>query len=114
MRSQPVLFPGIYPWYVLLAYLDVVLTWAVLGVGGVELNPFAASVIEHGGLSGMTCFKCLTMVIVLASCEYIGRIKYRTGFRLATFAVAANTLPVLVGLTELSTVAYIVVMHGVL
>jgi len=74
MRSEPVLFPGMYPWYVLLAYLDVVLTWTILGMGGAELNPIAASVIEFGGLSGMACFKCLTMVVVLASCEYkIGR-----------------------------------------
>ena len=112
MRSEPVLFPGIYPWYVLVAYLDVVLTWAILGVGGAELNPFAASVIEHGGLGGMACFKSLTMVIVLASCEYIGRVRYRTGFRLATFAAAANTFPVVVGVSELGVLAGFFVLRG--
>ena len=113
MRSEPVLFPSIYPWYVLLAFLDIVFTWTILGLGGTELNPFAATLIEHGGLSSMTVFKCLTMVIVLASCEYIGRVKYRTGFCLAAFAVAANSVPVMIGATEIASVAgFVVLSHA--
>jgi len=111
MRSEPVLYPGMYPWYVVLAYMDVVLTWTILGLGGAELNPIAASVIEHGQLQGMVCFKCLTMVIVLASCEYIGRVKHSAGFRLAVFAVVANVVPVAVGATQIVSFASVALLY---
>jgi len=94
-----------YPWYVILAYLDVAMTWTILSLGGTELNPIAATIIEHGQLQGMVCFKCLTMVIVLASCEYIGRVKHSAGFRLAAFAVIANIVPVTVGASQIALFA---------
>lgn len=99
---EPVLFPKAYGSYVLLAALDVLLTWTILGMGGVELNAIAAWVIEHGGPKGMTLYKFLTVALVLITCELVGRRQQTAGKSLARAAVVISMLPVGVSLGQLA------------
>lgn len=101
MLYRPVLYPRIYPWYLLLASLDVMLTWVVLSMGGVELNTVAAWVIDRHDVTGMILLKFTTVFFVLFACEKIGRERDDIGRRLATFAVLINCVPVAMALSQL-------------
>lgn len=102
MFHQPVLYPRIYPWYLLLAALDVMLTWVVLSMGGIELNSIAAWVIDRHDVTGMVLLKFATVLFVLYACERIGRERDHLGRRLATFAVLINCVPVAMALSQLA------------
>ncbi|MCA9292694.1 MAG: hypothetical protein KDA20_02640 [Phycisphaerales bacterium] len=99
---EPVLFPRAYGSYVLLAALDVLLTWTILCMGGEELNGIAAWVIEHGGPKGITFYKFCTVGFVLVACELVGRRKQMAGKSLSRAAVAISVLPVGVALGQLA------------
>jgi hypothetical protein len=94
-----------YPWVLTLAALDVAFTWLILALGGSELNLFAAIVIHHTGLGGMLALKFGAMALVIAICEYIGKHRRVLGRRVASLAVALNTVPATVGLLCLSQFA---------
>lgn len=98
---QPVLFPQTYGWYITAAAADTILTAIILTLGGMELNSFAAGVIDHYGLLGMLLFKFTTVYTVLLICEYIGRHRIATAKRLGCWAVIVSCVPVIVGLHEL-------------
>lgn len=98
---QPVLFPAIYPWLLLAASLDVMLTWVCLAMGGMEFNPVAARCIDAGGMHGALALKFSCLVVVVLSCEAVGRRRLLTGRRLAECAVALNVLPVGAALVQL-------------
>ncbi|QOJ01501.1 MAG: hypothetical protein HRU70_13800 [Phycisphaeraceae bacterium] len=100
MLNRPVLFPDLYPWYVLAAALDVMLTYVVLMLGGWEVNALADWVIRSHGLPGMLWFKFLTVVVVVGVCEYVGRRRHTTGRRLAVAAVAISFVPVAAALGQ--------------
>lgn len=103
MAREPVLYPGIYPWYVGIATLDVLLTWLILSTfQGIELNPIAAGLIESGGMPAATFYKFGTVMFVLWSCEYIGRRRLLAGRRLAFYAVVANCIPVTASMAQLA------------
>ncbi len=103
MSREPVLYPRIYPWYVVVATLDVLLTWLILSTfNGVELNPIAAEVIHSGGMPAATFYKFATVMFVLWACEYIGRRKLLAGRRLAFYAVALNCIPVTASMAQLA------------
>ena len=102
MLAQGVLYPKIYPVYVIGAMLDIVCTWIVLLLGGMELNGLAAAVIRHGGLGGMIAFKVSTMVVVLVICEFVGRRAPRAGMGLATIAAGISFVPVIFGTTQIA------------
>lgn len=101
MLKQPILYPRIYPWYLLMACLDVVLTWLVLRMGGVELNTVAAWFITRHDVQGMVFLKFGTVFFVLIACERIGRVHDAAGRRLAFFAVLVNCIPVVMAVTQL-------------
>ncbi|MCA9282370.1 MAG: hypothetical protein H6812_03940 [Phycisphaeraceae bacterium] len=101
MLHRPILYPRIYPWYLLLASLDVMLTWVVLSMGGVELNTVAAWVIDRHDVTGMVMLKFATVLFVLCACERIGYEKDNVGRRLATFAVLINCVPVVMAVSQL-------------
>ena len=92
--DRPVLFPREYPWLVLFASLDVMLTWLILAIGGIEVNPVAQHFIRWGGLWGMLVLKFGVLALVLLICEFIGRRREVTGRSLARAAVGLNCLPV--------------------
>lgn len=88
-------YGAIYPWYILGASLDLVVTWFILFRGGIELNAIADWVIKRGGLPGLLLYKFATVVIVVVICEAIGSMKDRLGRGLAWFAVVVSFFPVI-------------------
>ena len=101
--SQPVLYPRAYGLYVTLASLDVLLTWAILALGGSELNKLAAWIFATHGVTGATFFKFGTVAFVLVVCEFLGRHQDgELGRRLARWAVIISCVPVTVAIIELS------------
>lgn len=91
------LYPSLYPWLIVLAVLDIVLTAIILGLGGTEANAVARAVIESSGLTGMILLKVVSIGFTVAVCQYVGRRRFRAGHVLAQIAVAANTAAVSVG-----------------
>lgn len=102
IAREPVLYPNLHRWFVLFASLDVLITAAVLKLGGHEINPIAATIIDTGAHTGMTFFKFATVAFVLIACECIGRSSAITGRRLAATAVLANVFAITVGGTQLA------------
>jgi len=102
-RLAPVLYPTVYPWYVLMAALDIMVTWVILVLGGHELNVLADWVIQRYDLPGVVSYKFALVVLVIVVCEIVGRRRYDAGLRLARWAVALTAFPVVVGLVHLLT-----------
>jgi hypothetical protein len=94
--EHPVLYPDRYAWYVLASVLDITVTVSVLvHYGAREVNSFAQASIELFGTWGLIALKFLTLAIVVAICEFVGRRHLRLGRVLATIAILASLLPVL-------------------
>lgn len=102
MLREPVHHLGMYGWYLLLASLDVLLTWVILRHGGYEANALAAWVIERSGMRGATFFKFATVAFVLVMCEVIARRDQQAAKLVAGSAIALNLLPVLVSVGMIS------------
>ncbi len=103
MMRSPVLYPRIYPWFVLVATLDVLLTWQIIaGMGGSELNPLAASLISSHGMQAAAFYKFATVAFVLIACEVVGRRRVPVGRRLACTAVAINCVPVTMAVAQIA------------
>jgi hypothetical protein len=94
MALPPMLHPNEYVWLVFVSTLDVMLTWAILQRGGIEVNPVAALIIGHWGLNGAIAFKFALILFVIVVCEHVGRSRPRTARILARLAVAISALPV--------------------
>lgn len=95
-RDGAVLYPDRYVWYVLVSAMDIVVTVSVLvHYGAREVNSIAQASIELFGTWGLIGLKFLTLVIVVAICEYIGRRRRRLGATIATIAVVASLSPVI-------------------
>lgn len=109
MAHEPVLYPRLYPWYVLLASLDVLLTWIILSprLGGIEINPIAAQVIQAGGMTGATFFKFATVMFVMWACEFVGRRQADSGRRILWVAVCANCAVVFISLGQLAAAGFL-------
>ncbi len=105
LLKRPVLYPHVYPWLVLVASLDVMLTWVCLSLGGAEFNPIADRFISAGGIAGALFLKFSCLVIVVLVCEAVGRRRAEVGRRLGSWAVALNSLPVTAALTQLGMYA---------
>ena len=99
------LFPGVYIWYVILASLDISLTWIILNLGGREENQLANWIFKHGGLVGAVVFKFAMVVLVIVICEFVGRHRNKTGRRVAEWAIALTAIPVVVAIVQLLVVA---------
>ncbi len=105
--AQPVRYPRLYPWFLLLASLDVAVTWMLLGLGGREANIIAEQVISGAGLPGAIALKAASVLTVLLICEVVGRHHDRLGRRLAATAVGLTSLPVALG--AMALLEYVVV-----
>lgn len=101
MNRRFLLFPNVYPWFLLMAAMDIVFTWVVLALGGQELNLFAAHLLERHGFIGMVWLKCLSVLVVVAICEVVGRGQRVTGLNLARCSVLVTCVPVVVAATQL-------------
>ncbi|MCB9850696.1 MAG: hypothetical protein H6817_08325 [Phycisphaerales bacterium] len=103
--SPQMLFQNNYVWFVLVSALDVMLTWIVLLLDGVEANPIADAVLQYGGLPGMVAFKFALVLLVVVLCEWTGRRNLHTGWKLSEWAVAITTIPVTVAFVQLLVTA---------
>lgn len=101
LSLPPMRYQSHYAWFVLLSAMDIMLTWLILGLDGVELNPVAADVIDRLGLFGIIGFKFCLVVLVVVMAEVIGRRKDRAGKGLAEWAVALTSIPVAASLYQL-------------
>ena len=106
LSSPPVLYPNEYVWFVLVASLDVMFTWAILQRGGTEVNPIARLVIDAWALPGAIAFKYALTVFVIVVCEIVGRQRPQTGRRLAWVAVAVSAVPPVYSWVLLASVVY--------
>ena len=108
LSLPPLRYARAYRWMVVLASLDIVLTWLILVCfGGQEVNQVAASVILHRGLLGVTVFKFCLIVFVIVMCEVIGRRRDATARRLSQWGVAIGAIPICVGMAQLLDLARI-------
>jgi len=94
-----------YEWYAILAFLDIVLTWSVLRLGGAEANWIAQAAVQAWGVWGLIWIKAITVVAVVMIAEYVGRRRPGLGWGLAALAVALNLLPVVIGGSHLATLS---------
>ena len=94
LLTRQIRFGQIYPWYLLVAAMDILITWAVLATGGREFNAVAAWAWEAAGVTGLTMLKFATVVVVVLICERIAELSEPAGRRLAQWAVALSATPI--------------------
>ncbi|MFH1748070.1 MAG: DUF5658 family protein [Planctomycetota bacterium] len=97
-----VLFPDVYAWFILLASLDIMLTWVILWAGGSELNVLADWIIQRFNLPGVVAYKFILVLLVVFICEIVGRHNYHRAIRLARWAVVLTAFPVVVAVIHLA------------
>lgn len=94
--QRQMLYPNEYAWFLLVASLDILLTWVILSHGGEEVNPIAAVVIDRWGLNGAIVFKFSLVLFVIIVCEIVGRTRsLRRGRRLIIFGIGISALPII-------------------
>jgi uncharacterized membrane protein len=101
LYTRHVLYPDRYAWYVLTSALDVMVTVMVLvHLGAREVNTIAQWSINQFGTWGLIGLKFMSVALVIAICEYVGRRRERSGRWLATAAIFASLLPVFAAMTQ--------------
>lgn len=111
LLAAPMRYSGIYPWFVLLASLDIMLTWVILTMGGREVNSVAAWALGIGGLFGLIALKFASVVVVVLICETIGPRNEQAGRRLAFGSIAISAFPILVAVYEITSTFAIMNAH---
>jgi hypothetical protein len=99
--KKHVRYPNHYAWLVLVAALDVMLTWVILHVGGTEANPVAAKIINRFGLPGMVVFKMALIFVAILVAEEVGKRDDRKGRKFAEYAIVIAAFPVIIALVLL-------------
>jgi hypothetical protein len=85
-----------YVWLILVSALDLILTMLVLFVwDGHEVNPVAAAVIAHVGFIGAIGLKFGIVILVILTCELVGRRSDRDGRTLARGAILISAVAVI-------------------
>jgi hypothetical protein len=104
LRRQ-VLYPNRYAWYVLVSALDIMLTVTLLvHLGAEEVNMIAQGSIELFGTWGLIWLKFLSVILVVLICEWVGRVRQRSGRRLATAAIFISLFPISAALVQVGLV----------
>lgn len=96
------LYQDEYVWLIFVSAMDLMLTWLVLELGGMEVNPIADAVHLTWGFAGMIVFKFCLMLLVVLICETIGRRQHARGLWLARVAVGISAVPMVVSLSQLA------------
>ena len=91
--GERVRYPKHYFLYIVLAAVDVLMTWVLLQHGATEINAIAAGVIEWAGGPGMAAYKFALVALVLVICEVVSREKPGMGRGLAVTAVLISLVP---------------------
>ena len=102
LLATPMRHPNLYVWFVFVSAMDIMLTWIILFLGGDEVNPIAAAVIERWDLPGAIAFKFGLMMFVIAVCELVATQRPRMSRQLARLAVVASAFPVAYSLALLT------------
>ena len=96
-------YPNHYAWLILVATLDLLLTFIILVFGGREANGLAAGVIARFGLFGLVVFKLAMTLAVILIAEEVGRRDERKGRKFAEYAIVITAFPVIFALTLIYT-----------
>ncbi|MBX3389915.1 MAG: hypothetical protein KF691_10730 [Phycisphaeraceae bacterium] len=102
MLYAPILYPKTYAVFLLVAAMDVICTWIVLSLGGREINALANMFLQRWDVHGLLALKFGVCVMVLLTCEFIGRRKPMTAARLVMAAIVLNCFPVVVGTAQVA------------
>ncbi len=96
LSLPPMRYQNSYVWLVFVSALDLILTMLVIYIWkGHEVNPIAATIIQHMGFRWTIAFKLGIILLVIIICEVVGRREDRAGRRLAIAAVVVSALPVI-------------------
>ncbi len=96
-----VLYPNQYVWYVLVSSLDLVMTNTVMNYfGAKEVNTIADAAIRAFGFWGLIGLKFATVALVVGICEFVGSKRPALGKKIAEWAVAISTVPVVVATVQ--------------
>jgi hypothetical protein len=94
-RARGVRFPYLYLALVFVSAMDLGLTYIVLLLGGIEVNPIANAVLQSPtDFHGLIVYKFALVAGVILICEFIGRHAPTTSRRLVIAAVAISSFPV--------------------
>lgn len=102
MFRRAILYPRGYSWLITLAVLDVCCTYAILRLGGMELNGIANWFLRMFDLYGLIALKFCCVALVLTICEVVGRLRASAGTRLVAAAIVISAFPVAVGAGQLA------------
>ncbi|GJM26427.1 MAG: hypothetical protein DHS20C16_28420 [Phycisphaerae bacterium] len=105
-RGGQMRYQNAYVWFVFVSALDIMLTWAILQSGGSEVNPIADAVIQRFGLQGMVAFKFALVIFVIIMCEWLGRRSDKHGRKIAEWAVAITSIPVVLSFVMLIAASF--------
>jgi hypothetical protein len=95
-------YPDHYTWLVLVASLDILLTYVVLHLGGIEANPLAAKVIYRWGVPGMVIYKFIFIIIAILIGEEVGKRNEWKGRKFLEYAIVISAFPVIFALMLLA------------
>lgn len=99
---RAVMYPDRYAWYVLASTLDIMTTVLVLThLGFREANSFAQKSIDYFGTWGLIGLKFVSVIVVVAICEFVGRQRASLGRTVATLAIVASLFPVLFAIAQI-------------
>ena len=102
-EKRHVRYPNHYTWLVLVATLDIFMTFVILTLGGWEANAIAASIMAKFGLAGMVVFKMVMTSVAIVIAEEVGRRDERKGRKFAEYAIVISAFPVIFALTLIYT-----------
>ncbi len=102
VRSPEMHFQNAYVWFIFISSLDIMLTWKILDMNGVEVNPVAALIINDWGMQGAVAFKFALVMWVIVMCELLARLRRSAGRFLAIAAIIISALPVVWSLALLT------------
>jgi len=83
-----------YVWLIFVSAMDVIMTWGILFLGGLEVNPIASRILENNGFGTLIVYKFALVMFVIIMCEIIGRKRDRSGRRLSRFCIGLTAVPV--------------------
>lgn len=96
VADRSVKFPYFYLALAFVSAMDLILTYMVILLGGIEVNPIANAVLQSpADFHGLIVFKFAVVAAVIMICEFIGRHTEPAARRLAMWAVAISAFPVL-------------------
>lgn len=95
MFRTPLTYPNTYTWLLLVSTLDILLTYVVLTLGGVEVNPVANWLLTHLDWYGLMLLKFTIVLFFIGICEAVARHDKPKGQRLAIYGIALTCVPLI-------------------